>query len=356
MAQNSGGWLYEPTGTPVDKATADNAQARVLEIKADASAAKSDAALALSTANSYAGQIAQANTTAGSALATAQGAEATVERLDTDVTLLKERDQLAPGQVVDQETALVLNDPNSESNAVLNAQSVQAVGGKLIYTDDPTLRPSENGEIVLTYAGAQQVYRDFSDAYGGLSLFTQRWRTTPAFTVQDEAGATGGKVVTTTGVGRRILTFNEPPTWDMQVAGRFKMSNPGPLDIGGGLIVRADGPDALATGYALVPYGSNMALMRWNRGVYTNLGVAFPFALVAGTYVRAKLEAVGSTIRGKAWRDGDTEPTGWSTSIVDTAISGPGYAGIIASSNPDTQTWDFVGLGLHGADAPMVAV
>lgn len=126
MATNSGGWLYEANGTPADKATADNAQARVLEIKEDVSAAKSDAASALSAANSYAGQIAQANTTAGQAVAIATDAKGTAEAIEgpisTRLGYLETREGLAPGDVYDVETASVLAQPDSESNAALKDQ------------------------------------------------------------------------------------------------------------------------------------------------------------------------------------------------------------------------------------------
>lgn len=137
MATNSGGWLYEANGTPVDKATADNAQARVLEIKQSADTASTDAAKALQAANAYAGQIAQANTTAGRAEAIAQGAEDTVERYSEDVEGLKVNAGWNAGSPNDAQNAAFLRDPASESHAVLNAQTADVADARIEWATYP---------------------------------------------------------------------------------------------------------------------------------------------------------------------------------------------------------------------------
>lgn len=130
MATNSGGWLYEATGTPVDKATADNAQARVLEIKQTATSASADASKALQTANAYAGQIAQANTTAGEAKGIAQGAASDVDEIkgpiDTRLTAVEVAAGYAPGDATDAAMTNIATQENTEFRAALNAQTVQA--------------------------------------------------------------------------------------------------------------------------------------------------------------------------------------------------------------------------------------
>lgn len=135
MATNSGGWLYEANGTPVDKATADNAQARVLEIKQDSAKAVSDAANALSVANSYAGQIAQANTTAGSAVAIAESAASDVDEIkgpiDTRLSAVEVAAGYAPGDATDAAMTNIATQEDTEFRAALNAQSVQALQVKL---------------------------------------------------------------------------------------------------------------------------------------------------------------------------------------------------------------------------------
>lgn len=122
MATNSGGWLYEANGTPVDKATADNAQARVLEIKQSADTASTDAAKALQTAKAYAGQIEQANTTAGSAVAIAQGAEDTADNAASRVDALEVMGGVQPGSVNDAEMKLHAEQDGGLFNTALKAQ------------------------------------------------------------------------------------------------------------------------------------------------------------------------------------------------------------------------------------------
>lgn len=157
MATNSGGWLYEATGTPVDKATADNAQARVLEIKqtADGAAAGSTLALARSntaittatqakvsadqTAAGQAQAIADATTarsqstqaiaTAGSAVTIAQGAVADVDEIkgpiDTRLSAVEVAAGYAPGDATDAAMTNIATQEGTEFRAVLDVQTAK---------------------------------------------------------------------------------------------------------------------------------------------------------------------------------------------------------------------------------------
>lgn len=122
---------------------------------ADVAGAKTDAAAARQTANAIAGQVSQANTTAGSAVAIAQGAAAEVDQIkgpiQTRLGYLETREGLAPGDVYDAETASVLAQDGSLSQTVLNAQNDQ----RIIYRATPTVARGMGWNIATDeeYAG-----------------------------------------------------------------------------------------------------------------------------------------------------------------------------------------------------------
>lgn len=104
-----------------------NQDARFRELDAGHAGASADAAKALQTANSYAGQIAQANTTAGSAVTIARGAEDTADNAASRVDALEVMGGVQPGSVNDAEMALHTQQQGGLFNAALNAQTVQAL-------------------------------------------------------------------------------------------------------------------------------------------------------------------------------------------------------------------------------------
>lgn len=131
--QTSGGFIYDPvTGTPVDVETARNAQARWLQSDAKATKAEQGSAAALGTLSAVKQEAAQANTAAqqsaassSSSAAASSAAADTAERFGDDVELIKQMAGINPGSVTDAQTALLVQDPDSETSARVRDQIAQ---------------------------------------------------------------------------------------------------------------------------------------------------------------------------------------------------------------------------------------
>lgn len=127
----------------------DSQDARFKELDANQTGAAADAAKALSTANAYAGQIAQANTTAGEAKGIAQANEETVDRYSDDVEGLKVNAGWEAGSPDDAQNAAFIRDPNSESRTALNAQIDEKSPINVLRAGaSPDKTPSENTAII----------------------------------------------------------------------------------------------------------------------------------------------------------------------------------------------------------------
>lgn len=115
------------------KTVGENQDARWLEAAEDSEQAKQDAATALGTLGAVRALAKQANqSAASSALSSSTSAAAsnaaadTVERFGDDVELLKQMGGVSPGSVTDAQTALLIQDQQSETHARLNAQIDEA--------------------------------------------------------------------------------------------------------------------------------------------------------------------------------------------------------------------------------------
>ncbi|VXB22313.1 hypothetical protein [Citricoccus sp. K5] len=129
-----------------------NQDARFRELDANLTGASADAAQALQTANSYAGQIAQANTTAGSAVAIAQGAADDVDEIkgpiDTRLSAVETAAGYAPGDATDAAMTNIATQDNTQFRAALNAQSVGRTGQQNM---DGTAKLHFNGGFTPNY-------------------------------------------------------------------------------------------------------------------------------------------------------------------------------------------------------------
>lgn len=94
------------------------------------------------------------------------------------------------------------------------------------------------------------------------------------------------------------------------------------------IIVRAT-TDSNFPGYGLQMRDTTL---RIERPGLANIGEV-AFSWVEGSYYWLKLEASGSTIRGKAWLDGTSEPISWNISVTDTTYPNPGGVGFSGESS-----------------------
>lgn len=104
------------------------------------------------------------------------------------------------------------------------------------------------------------------------------------------------------------------------------------------IVVRAT-TDVNFPGYGLQMRDTNK--LRIERPGLASLGEVSK-TWVSNSWYWLKLEANGSTIRGKAWLDGDAEPGAWDISITDTTYPNAGYVGL----SGETSNGSFDSLSL----------
>lgn len=114
------------------KTVGESQDARFVELDANQTGAAADAAQALQTANAFAGQIAQANTTAGEAKDIAQGAVADVDEIKgpivTRLTAVETAAGYAPGDATDAAMTNIATQEGTQFRAALNAQIAAGPG------------------------------------------------------------------------------------------------------------------------------------------------------------------------------------------------------------------------------------
>jgi hypothetical protein len=113
--------------------------------------------------------------------------------------------------------------------------------------------------------------------------------------------------------------------------------------------VRATG-DRNFPGYGLQMRNDGGGQLRIERPGLASLGTA-PKIFIENAWCWLKLEASGSTIRGRVWLDGASEPTTWDITVTDSTYPNAGYVGFSGETNggkfddvslthtPDRNSW-----------------
>lgn len=111
----------------------------------------------------------------------------------------------------------------------------------------------------------------------------------------------------------------------------------------------------------LTSSSSQRSFQMWkiSGGATTQLGstatnqIAWPSDLWAAPYVLMRLECTGTTIRGRAWFEGDAEPGTWAVSVTD-ADHASGDVGIIYRQNNQRFAHSWLSVGTDG-DPPLTS-
>lgn len=100
--------------------------------------------------------------------------------------------------------------------------------------------------------------------------------------------------------------------------------------------------------YAFDILGANLRITKYVSGTRTVIQqVANPVSVTSLFWVR--VQATGTTIRGRIWADGSAEPSTWNVEVTDNAIPGPGFAGF-AVYDQTIQSYQYsVGTGADPA-------
>ncbi len=108
---------------------------------------------------------------------------------------------------------------------------------------------------------------------------------------------------------------------------------------------------ASRNGYALRVRTASIDTYRFNGATFTQI-TAGTFSVASGTWVWVRFRVNGSTIRARAWADGDAEPGTWQCDGTDSTYSTLGHVGALKAGNTNTQLWRYFGVGTNGDTAP----
>lgn len=107
-------------------------------------------------------------------------------------------------------------------------------------------------------------------------------------------------------------------------------------------------------GYALRLRTNSVDTYRFSGSTFTQI-TAGTFSVASGTWVWVRFRVNGSTIRARAWADGDSEPGTWQCDATDTTYTTLGHVGALKGGNTNTQLWRYFGVGTNGDTAPASA-
>jgi len=117
---------------------------------------------------------------------------------------------------------------------------------------------------------------------------------------------------------------------------------------------RASGIASAETAYVATLFGSELRLLKYVSGTFTELAITTGFGAVVNTFYRIRLRCNGTSIQAKAWLNSAGEPGSWTLSATDSAISAAGWCGYFAfssSSAPCAQ----IAVGTNGDTATFSA-
>jgi len=190
------------------------------------------------------------------------------------------------------------------------------------------------------------------------SDWTERWHTDGTATIEDDAGATGGKRLEWFGSGtsRRFLSWDaidsDADRDDVEVLCRFMLSNAGVLNVGMAA-ARGSGGDTSETGYTVRLNGNTP----WRTTVHEYDNAA-SFILdndsktfVADVWYWCRARFNGTAIKVSRWAGavGD-EPGAWDIETTD-VTSTIGWVGAFLFDG-NVCYWDVFGVGTNGDSAP----
>jgi len=192
------------------------------------------------------------------------------------------------------------------------------------------------------------------------SDWTARWVTTTTnWLTRSKASTEGGKVLENTGTGtaRHLVTWDsidaDANRANVEILARVRPSGssvelPFPT-------VRGSGAAAAENGYSLKfdTSGQTYQLQKFVAGVNSLLGTAVSFIPVANTWYYIRFRVNSTTLQARVWKDGQVEPTTWSVTATDSAVSAAGWVGIGNNNPTGTRDIDWFSVGTNGDTAPL---
>ncbi|MFI8590101.1 hypothetical protein [Dietzia maris] len=236
--------------------------------------------------------------------------------------------------------------PDTDSSVIWagSVEPTEMIDGDLLYLYDPL-------------PGAAY-FTDFASAtVGGAAPagWTPQW-VPGAWSVATDP--TEGKVLrgVDSTAARRLLTWDAPSAdadrAEVELVFKWRTNNLTSAVRG---VVRGAGAAGAETGY----YGSlntlavnERGLGKFVGGTHTpSLGGVTGPALPINTWLISRVRVSGDQLQGKTWIATDAEPTDWQHSITDTAVTEPGWVGVLFNF-AGTKDISWIGAGTAGRTAP----
>lgn len=123
-----------------------------------------------------------------------------------------------------------------------------------------------------------------------------------------------------------------------------------------GAILRGSGNGTTETGYGvLVVTGSpDLRIAKYSAGTNTALtSTAGTITFAANTWYWLRARVNGTTIQGKVWADGASEPGAWDISYTDSAISAAGWSGVFGFIGGVNKDFSDIAIATNGDTAVM---
>lgn len=205
-----------------------------------------------------------------------------------------------------------------------------------------------------------QYYTDFSEYTTGQhpAGWTQRRDEATSWSVEADAGATGGKVLRFPGKAantQSILTWDaidsDSGRADVEILIRYRY---GGTSASLYAWARDASTSSAATGYRCGDSytGTTIGIIgKYVSGSYTNIYTAGAGAINATNtwaYIRAQIS--GNSLRVRVWKAGDPEPDTWRGTGTDNSLS-TGRVGIMIFNTASVDI-DWIGIGTGGDPAP----
>lgn len=203
-----------------------------------------------------------------------------------------------------------------------------------------------------------QYFTDFSEYATGVqpSDWTERWHTDADFTVETDAGATGGKRLEAVALAaqRHFLSWDaidgDADRDDVEILTRFMMSTTAPSSLGVAA-ARGSGTDTTENALKTELDGQNTYVGKYTAGSYSTIDNN-PDSYVADVWYWLRVRWNGTAVQASRWTGalGD-EPGAWEIDTTDTGITGVGWVGLMTWAL-DAVYWDLIGVGTNGDSAP----
>ena len=105
--------------------------------------------------------------------------------------------------------------------------------------------------------------------------------------------------------------------------------------------------------YVFGIYKATQVRLRRKAGSLATITSATVATIATNTWYWVRLQVIGTTVRGRVWADGASEPSSWDISVIDTSVSSAGAAGVACGTvSAADSTYSQFAVGTDGDPAP----